>query len=353
MKFQNILYGAAASLLLLASCAQTHENAEQVDHYPNMYPDYADVTIPVNIAPLNFEIRDKHLTNIETILTIEGADASDADNTLTATSNSQNLKFDLDDWKAFLQKAVNKNVKVQIYSKSDDGEWTAFKSFKWQVVGDSIDPYLTYRLIEPDYEVWNKIQIRQRCIENWKETILTDYHLQENRCMNCHAFGNQNPSLSMVYVRGEGGGAILNRNGKLRKLNLKTANMVSSSVYYGFDPSGRYVTFSTNIIIPAFHANPDKRLEVYDSKSDVYVADLDNNIIISSPLTSDSTKLETFPTFSPNGMPSQNKSRRQILSLHRCRLWHLPYLASRGRPPYARPADRKDRQPQHRKQQEK
>lgn len=301
MKFQNILYGAAASLLLLASCAQTHENAEQVDHYPNMYPDYADVTIPVNIAPLNFEIRDKHLTNIETILTIEGADANDADNTLTATSNSQNLKFNLDDWKAFLQKAVNKNVKVQIYSKSDDGEWTAFKSFKWQVVGDSIDPYLTYRLIEPDYEVWNKIQIRQRCIENWKETILTDCHLQENRCMNCHAFGNQNPNLSMVYVRGEGGGAILNRNGKLRKLNLKTANMVSSSVYYGFDPSGRYVTFSTNIIIPAFHANPDKRLEVYDSKSDVYVADLDNNIIISSPLTSDSTKLETFPTFSSNG----------------------------------------------------
>lgn len=301
MKFQNILYGAAASLLLLASCAQTHENAEQVDHYPNMYPDYADVTIPVNIAPLNFEIRDKHLTNIETILTIEGADANDADNTLTATSNSQNLKFDLDDWKAFLQKAVNKNVKVQIYSKSDDGEWTAFKSFKWQVVGDSIDPYLTYRLIEPDYEVWNKIQIRQRCVENWKETILTDYHLLENRCMNCHAFGNQNPNLSMVYVRGEDGGAILNRNGKLRKLNLKTANMVSSSVYYGFDPSGRYVTFSINIIIPAFHANPDKRLEVYDSKSDVYVADLDNNIIISSPLTSDSTKLETFPTFSSNG----------------------------------------------------
>ena len=64
----------------------------------------------MNIAPLNFEIRDKHLTNIETILTIEGADANDADNTLTATSNSQNLKFDLDDWKAFLLMAVNKNV---------------------------------------------------------------------------------------------------------------------------------------------------------------------------------------------------------------------------------------------------
>lgn len=66
-----------------------------------MYPDYADVTIPVNIAPLNFEIRDKHLTNIETVLTIEGADANDAANTLTATSNSQNLKFDIKSGKPF------------------------------------------------------------------------------------------------------------------------------------------------------------------------------------------------------------------------------------------------------------
>lgn len=95
MKYKNILYSAMAGILLLASCAQTHENAEQVNHLPNMYPDYADVTIPVNIAPLNFEIRDKNLTNIETTLTIEGADANDAANTLTATSNSQNLKFDI------------------------------------------------------------------------------------------------------------------------------------------------------------------------------------------------------------------------------------------------------------------
>ena len=95
MKYRNILYSSLAGLLLFASCAQTHENAEQVSHLPNMYPDYADVTIPVNIAPLNFEIRDKHLTNIETVLTIEGADANDAANTLTATSNSQNLKFDI------------------------------------------------------------------------------------------------------------------------------------------------------------------------------------------------------------------------------------------------------------------
>lgn len=286
--------------LLMAACAPTHEDAEQVDHIPNMYPKYANVTIPVNIAPLNFLLREKQITNVEVVATIDGEPASES-NTLQVATRGRSIQFGMSEWKDFLQKASGKKIKVQVYSQAGKDGWTAYKPFRWEVVGDSIDPYLTYRLIEPDYEVWNRLQIKQRCIENYDEKILADHNLQENRCMNCHAFGNQDPNLSMVYIRGEGGGAILNRNGKLRKLNIKTADMVSSSVYYGFSPSGKYITFSTNIIIPAFHADPDKRLEVYDTKSDVYVADLDNNTIISSPLTTDSTQLETFPTFSPDG----------------------------------------------------
>lgn len=290
--------------ILLAACNATHENAQKVDFLPNIYPDYTDVTIPVNIAPLNFLVRDKDVKDIEVIASYEdGASAPQnmSENYITATNRGKGVKFNMSEWKDFLQKAVGKKVNVQVYTRNGEGDWTEYKPFSWTVVGDSIDSYLTYRLIEPDYEVWNKLQIKERCIENFDETVLADHNLQENRCMNCHVFGNQDPSLSMVYVRGEGGGAILNRHGKLRKLGIKNDSLISSSVYYGFSPSGKYITFSTNIIIPAFHANPSKRLEVYDTKSDVYVADLDNDRIISSPLTSDSTQLETFPTFSPDG----------------------------------------------------
>ena len=95
MIYKNTLYSTLSGLLLFASCAQTHENAEQVNHLPNMYPDYADVTIPVNIAPLNFEIRNKHLCNIETILTIEGADENDAD-----------ISIPTSDWKYMIRQAA-------------------------------------------------------------------------------------------------------------------------------------------------------------------------------------------------------------------------------------------------------
>ena len=300
-----IAYTLLLSCLLLAACTAGHENAVRQNCLPPIYPDYAGVTVPVNIAPLNFLLRDSTVTETEVVLTCTGASnveiEAHSQSSLTVTGSGNGVQFGMDEWKTFLQKAVGGKVNVQVYACGEDGVWKEYSPFVWNVVGDSIDPYLTYRLIEPDYEAWNKLQIKQRCIENWEEKTLADHNLQENRCMNCHAFGNQDARLSMMYVRGPGGGAILNRNGRLRKLDLRTDSLVSSSVYYGFSPSGRYVTFSTNVIIPAFHANAAKRLEVYDTKSDVYVADLDRNLILSSPLTCDTARLETFPTFSPDG----------------------------------------------------
>mgnify|MGYP002623080051 CR=1 FL=1 len=274
------------ALLTLLSCTPTPKDVTKSEALPAIYPDYAGVTIPVNIAPLNFLIRDD----------VEAVQVTAGDITVKAKGNE--VVFDEDDWHTLL--AENKNIKVTVTTLKD-GKWTEYRSFYWQVVDDKIDPYLTYRLIEPDYEIWNNLQIKQRCVENFKEKALCDYRLANNQCMNCHATGSQNPNLSMMYVRGPHGGAILNQNGTLRKLAIKTSDMISGSVYYGFSPSGRYITFSTNIIIPAFHSKAGKRLEVFDSKSDVYVADLQENRIIRSPLLSDSLTFETFPTFSPDG----------------------------------------------------
>ncbi len=291
-------------MMLLASCAPTHENAEQVDHLPNMFPDYADITIPVNIAPLNFLVRDKDLQSIEVVATIKEGTATpeaDDDNSLSVATKGNVVKFSLRDWKKFLQKAAGKEVNVQIYTCSNQGDWTAFRPFTWLVANDSIDPYLSYQLIEPDYKVWNNLQIKERCIEDFKEETLADHELEHNKCMNCHISGNQDPALSMIYLAEDGRNAVLCRNGELRKLNIYKNGMATPATYYDFAPSGKYITFSTNDYEAVFHASADQRVEVYDKKSDVYVADLDNNTITSSPLTCNSSTLATFPTFAPNG----------------------------------------------------
>ena len=269
-------------ILLLLSCTPTPENVQKSSGLPPIYPDYCDVTIPENIAPLNFLLR----ADCEAVEVRAGE--------LSINARGNEVVFDLDDWKELMQQAAGQTLAVTVTALTD-GQWIEYKSFEWQVVKEKIDPYLTYRLIEPDYEIWNQIQIQQRCIENFETNALGHYEQLENRCMNCHTFANQDPQLSMMYVRGPGGGAILNQHGQLSKLNIP------GSVYFGFSPSGRYITYSTQRIIPAFHSMPSKRLEVYDAGSNVYVADMQEHRVISSPLLADSLKFETFPTFSPDG----------------------------------------------------
>ena len=270
------------STFLLSSCTPTPENVQKSNELPPVYPDYCDVTIPVNIAPLNFLLR----------ADCEAIEVKAGELTLNACGNE--AVFDIGDWKALMQQSADKEIEVTITALIN-GSWKQYRPFKWLVVSDKVDPYLTYRLIEPDYEIWNKVQIQQRCVENFDVNALGHYEQLENRCMNCHTFANQDPNLSMMYVRGPGGGAILNQCGQLSKLDIP------GCVYFGFSPTGRYITYSTQKIIPAFHSTPDKRLEVYDAESNIYVADMQEHRIISSPLLSDSLKFETFPTFSPDG----------------------------------------------------
>ena len=44
------------AICLLCACTQKPENVTVVNALPTIFPDYTDVTIPVGIAPLNFNV---------------------------------------------------------------------------------------------------------------------------------------------------------------------------------------------------------------------------------------------------------------------------------------------------------
>ncbi len=277
---------------MLAGCAPAPENASKTDALPDIYPDYAGVTVPENIAPLNFLMRGDCDALYVT--------ARCGDFEIKSRRKGNEAIFGLKDWKRLLEKASGKSVTVTVTAR-EKGKWTEYKPFAISVSPDRIDSYLTYRLIEPDYEVFSRLQIMERNVEDFSERVLCDYNAVGNRCMNCHTHAPGNQDLSFLYVRGEGGGMVVNDHGNLQLLDFKTPDMVSGPVYGQFDPSGRYIVFSTNKIIPAFHSRPDKRLEVFDTKSDVYVYDRERSRVLHSPLLADSVRLETFPTFSADG----------------------------------------------------
>jgi len=267
------------------------ENVKNSPEFPPIYPDYIDITIPQNIAPLNFLLRNKPE---KLIVTIKGKSDS------ITVKGEQKIEIPIDHWKDLLASSMNDSLIVRVLARSN-GEWVQYKSFKWYVKSDKVDSYLSYRLIEPGYEVWNKLQIVERNVESFDERVLADNNLTKGGCMNCHIHGNQNGKLSMFHLRGEHGGTILNKDGKLRKINTRAKGMISNAVYGDFHPDGRYAVFSTNIIIPELHANRTDRLEVYDTASDLVVIDLDSDKAITQPFLSDTTAFETFPVFSADG----------------------------------------------------
>jgi hypothetical protein len=202
-------------------------------------------------------------------------------------------------WKKLLSQGEQK-LKITVSTFKDE-KWTQFKSFLWEVKFDKLDPFLTYRLIEPGYEVWNKLQIVERNIESFNERVIADNNLIEGSCINCHISGGYDGSISMFHIRGEYGGTILNRNGKLRKINIRDTGMISPAIYGNIHPSGNFAVFSTNIVIPEFHTYKSEKMEVYDSKSDLVVLDFDTNEILTKPMLSDTTAYESFPVFSADG----------------------------------------------------
>lgn len=278
---------------MLAACTPKIENPQQVDELPVIYPDYTDITIPQNIAPLNFMFQDAETEAV-------GIELSCGNDRYTLTSNGQKICFPLSEWKAYIASHKKQEISVQTYAKKA-GKWLAYKPFTWQVAEEEIDHYLTYRLIEPGYEVWNALQIEERCLTDFSSRTLADNSLLGNNCMNCHIHGGDQGQFSFFYIRGEGGGTILNRGKGLEKVALKSSQMAGATVYGDMEPSGRYSVFSTNVIMPSFHSTAARRLEVYDTTSDLCVADFEQQRMILTPLTSDSTKFETFPTFAPDG----------------------------------------------------
>ena len=50
-------------LMGFMGCTETVSDAKQETVQPDIYPDYIGVTIPVNIAPLNFNMADETMVN--------------------------------------------------------------------------------------------------------------------------------------------------------------------------------------------------------------------------------------------------------------------------------------------------
>ena len=280
-------------LLFLASCTETISDARQEIVSPHIYPDYVGVTIPVNIAPLNFNMHDETALRIDAVIT-------DSHGNTLHSQGDESVDFDQDDWHALLSQNSGDSLTVTVSAKYDDG-WHTYRPFSIYVSPDSIDYGLCYRLIEPGYEVWSKMGIYERDLSSFDEHPLIE-NTQFEGCVNCHSFNRGNPADMSLHIRGPHGATLLRQNGgPLTAYNTKTNQTLGLCVYPYWHPSGRYIAYSTNSTSQLFHSANRNRIEVFDTASDLQVYDVEKNELLLSPLLKQDSVYETFPVFSADG----------------------------------------------------
>ena len=289
---KNIIY-ILLSLVLFSACKETVSNARQETNLPLIYPDYIGVTIPVNIAPLNFNMTDEKALCIDAVIT-------DKHGNNLHSQGEESVDFDLDDWRTLLSQNAGDSLSVTVSAKYDDG-WHTYRPFSIYVRPDSIDYGICYRLIAPGYEVWSKMGIYERDLSSFDERPLIE-NTQFEGCVNCHSFNRGNPADMSLHIRGPHGATLLRHNGgPLDAYNTKTDETLGFCVYPYWHPSGRYIAYSTNATSQLFHNADPNRIEVFDTASDLQVYDVEKNELLLSPLLKQDSIYETYPVFSADG----------------------------------------------------
>lgn len=282
-------------LFLFHSCSKWQEPKDTLNELPPIFPDYVDVTLPRNIAPMNFEIKDA--THIQATLRAEEKEIN--------VSGNRYVDISSNDWHELIEASLKGNHKINV----EVSAWTethpdgvSYKPFTLTVSADDIDQCIVYRLIPPGYELWSKMGIYQRDITSFEEDAIITNSQNNQGCVNCHSFANYDAQLGMMFhARGQGGGTVIYRKGEIEKIALEKLGPQKSGTYPMWHPSGNYIIFSSNITRQSFYAHSRDKIEVYDLKSDLILYDVRNNQVLSDARFTTDDDWETFPAFSPDG----------------------------------------------------
>ena len=288
-----------ASIWLLASCATRPDvpsSSKETKSLPAIFPDYCNVTVPYNIAPLNFMLpADEFEAVVARISTPDGKQQTYGDGV--------KVQIPEEEWHDMLNAAKGKALKVEVWGQKQ-GAWLKYNAFEIRVAEEPIDEYVSYRLIEPSYVAWSFMEIAQRNLTSFEETQIFNNEVtcvdkKKGQCINCHSYQNYKTDNMLFHIRHTNGGTLIVSDGKIRKVDLKRDYTISAGVYPAWHPTAKLIAFSTNQTRQAFHTANANKIEVFDLASDLILYDLNSDSV--SIICNDSTAMEVYPTWSPDG----------------------------------------------------
>lgn len=294
MKLSRIFLPLLAAVALTACGDPSAPKPDTVSHTPiTLYPDYADVTFPVNIAAPSFEPMAEGASKAHMLVGIEGSEPE-----ISVAGEGLALVAPLDRWHDLLGRAAGKRIYFRILTEKD-GCWTQHPDITASVSPDSIDSHIAYRMLYPGYELWQRVGIYQRDLESYTQTPILENKDMDNNCLNCHSFAANDPFTLQIHLRGKHKGTLIARDGRIQKVTPAHDSLPGGATYPTWNPDGRWIAYSANNVGQAFHQFGQKAIEVVDIEADLMMYDTETGRTVTSPVVSGAEYYETFPAWHP------------------------------------------------------
>jgi hypothetical protein len=289
-----LLVGVVGLMAACRGAGPDVSQCEDVNRPPEIRPALRDCVIPPNIAPLNFRIAEPGRRYFVKIHAAEGR-------AIEIVSRSPVIHIPPAKWRHLLELNRGKTLALDVFVESNpaDGKaprWRQFLPLKNLIAAEDIDRFLVYRKIHPADSAWRDIGIYQRDLSNFDESTVLSNDSFRQGCVNCHTFRGNRTDTMLVSIRSQeyGSSAIIVNNGRAEKVATKFG-------YTAWHPSGKLVAFANTAVALFLHAAAEEVRDVIDLDSFLAYYRLDRKTIETAPPLARKDRLETYPTWSPDG----------------------------------------------------
>jgi hypothetical protein len=289
---------AAAGFALALRGAPRVDGAVPVGRLPRLAPDYVGVTLPPNIAPMNFCVDEPGRCFLVRFHAPRGR-------AIDVSSSSGEVAIPSAAWRALLSANPGEELVLEVYVQGEDGSWRRYEDVRNRIAPEPIDRYVSYRQFNVLFDPYVHMRIFQRNLECFDRTVILDNRSFGGGCMGCHTCWNQGTDRALIQVRSGdvdyGYGTLLLVDGHVRKVSTLTKRTPRPAAFSSWHPSGKLFAFSINKVKQFFHAARTEIRDGIDMNSDLAVYVIESGVVTSTPAIARPDRLETWPAWSADG----------------------------------------------------
>jgi len=284
-----LLGGAGVWFLAVPAGRAPAGAVERVERPPAIRPDFTGLTLPPNIAPLNFRIEEEASRFFVNIHSRRGP-------AIGISSRSGRISIPRNPWRRLLEANRGQDLFVDVYAEDPRGRWRRFRTITHRIAEEDIDGFVAYRNMHPARSSWT-MSLHARDLGRFDETEFLRYDSGfEAACVNCHTPRGNRPDLMLIGIRSKrfGASTLLIENRVPRKIGAQFG-------YASWHPSGRLAVYSVNDFPIFFHSARGQIHDTVDRDSYLACFRPDRRTLRPCPPLARKERLENWPAWSPDG----------------------------------------------------